>query len=123
MSTILRLGPTIPKTASFTLDPTTVKAGTVFTNAGAAGAVTCTLPNLNLSRDGYWVEFRGVADQNIAFAAAANKAITLNNAAATSLTLQTGGQKIGGVLRAIWDGNQSKWHLNVMSVGFAGTVA
>jgi hypothetical protein len=94
----------VPKTASFTLDPNSVPSGTRFTNRGAVGAVTCTLPTLlNTAAPwvGYYVEFFGVADQNIAFAATtATYGVTFNNAAATSLTASTGGQKIGALLEA-----------------------
>lgn len=113
------------KTADFTLDPTTTRVGTLFTNAGAGGAVTCTLPQLNAQGgyDGFWVEFIGIADQTFGFAAAAGKAITFNNAAATSLKAQTGGQKIGARLKAIWIGSQLKWHLEGDTVGVTYTVA
>lgn len=112
------------KTADFTLDPTTTRCGTLFTNEGAGGAVTCSLPQLNAQGTwvGYWVEFLGIADQTLGFATVtANKAITVNNAAATSLKCQTAGQKIGARLKAVWLG--TKWHLSVVTDGTAGTVA
>lgn len=117
----------IAKTASFTLDPTTTKVGTLFTNRGATGPITCTLPNLSGAAggtwDGYWVEFRGAAAQNLIVAAAANKAIAFNNLTATSLALQTGGQIIGGCIRAIWDAGAAKWFLHGTTVGSTYTVA
>lgn len=117
----------LDKTASFTLDPTTVRCGTMFTNRGAGGAVTMTLPNLNATPrgnwDGYWVEFQGVADQNISVAAAAGKAVCLNNAAATSLTASTAGQKIGALIKAVWSASASKWFLLGDNIGVTYTVA
>lgn len=117
--------PVRAKTASFTLDVPGTPAGAVFTNAGATGAVVMTLPQLapNNEWDGYWVEFQGIADQSITIACAAGKAITFNNAAATSLAASTGGQKIGAVLRARWDAGQSKWHVSGRAVGVTYTVA
>ncbi len=117
--------PTVAKTADFTLDPNATVDGTVFTNAGATGAVTCTLPQLSNTPewDGYYVDFHGVADQNIAFACTATKAIALNNAAATSLTAGTSSKKIGARLRARWDAGQTKWHLMQLEQGSASTVA
>src|SRR5438128_10840859 len=111
------------KTADFTLDPTTVRCGTLFTNEGAGGAVTCTLPQLsNVDQwKGYWIEFFGVADQTFGFAGTAGKVVTFNNAAATSVKAQTGGQKIGARIRATWNG--TKWHVTGEGVGATYTVA
>lgn len=125
MSTRLHRGPMRDKTASFTLDPVGTRCGTVFTNRGATGAVVLTLPQLapNATWDGYWIEFVGVADQSITVTAAANKAITFNNAAATSLAASTGGQKIGARIRAMWDASGSMWQLDGVAVGATYTVA
>lgn len=119
----------IPKTAAFTVDPTTTKVGTLFTNRGAGGAVTFTLPQLSGTAqqggtwDGYWLEFQAEADQTLTVACTAGKAITFNNAAATSLALSTGGAKIGGAIRAIWDSSAAKWVLRGVTVGHTFTVA
>lgn len=119
----------IAKTANFTVDPTVTKVGTLFTNRAAVGAVTFTLPQLSGAAqqggiwDGYWLEFQAEADQTITVACAATKAITFNNAAATSLALQTAGQKIGGAIRAIWDTSAAKWVLRGVTVGHTFTVA
>lgn len=114
----------IAKTADFTLSPTTTRCGTQFTNEGAAGAVTCSLPQLNAVGTwvGYWVEFFGIADQTFGFATVtASKAITINNAAANSLKAQTGSQKIGARIRATWQG--TKWELAAVAAGPTYTVA
>lgn len=118
----------VPKTASFTLDPNGNRVGTLFTNRGAVGAVTMTLPQLTNSQagstwDGYWIEFQGEADQTITVACAAGKAVTFNNAAATSLAASTGGQKIGAVIRAVWSAALQKWFVRGTAVGVTYTVA
>lgn len=117
----------VAKTASFTLDPTTTKVGTLFTNKGAAGAVTMTLPQLSGSAggtwDGYWVEFASEVDQTIAVACTAGKAITDGNAAATSLTASTASHKIGACIRAVWDAAAAKWFLFGINSGVTYTVA
>ena len=75
--------------------------GTFFTNLGAAGAVTFTLPavaNCKGQRYGFYV----AADQNVIVAsAAANGLITFNNAAASSVAYQTAGNKLGGFFEVI----------------------
>lgn len=111
----------IPKTTSFTLDTSQVASGTQFTNRGAVGAVTITLParsNIRAHR-GYFVDFIGVADQNIAFTAGSAIAIALGSVAATSLTASTSSQKIGAVLRATWEG--TAWVLTALQG--TGTIA
>lgn len=118
--------PTIPKTASFTIDMTATKVGTRFTNRGAAGAIVATLPTPQtgvMSWDGWWCEFFGIADQSITLAAAAGKARTFNNAAATSIAASTGGQKIGANLVARWDAAAGAWHLEGATNGVTITVA
>lgn len=118
--------PTVAKTASATIDLNATKTGTRFTNNGAAGAVTITLPTPQaglMSWDGYWVEFFGVADQTIVLAAAAGKMVTFNNAAATSISAATGGQKIGANLVARWDAALGKWHGEGATNGVTITVA
>lgn len=118
--------PNVTKAASFTLDMHAVKSGSRVTTRGATGAVTATLPQPadgNMSWDGYTVEFHGGADQTLIVAAAANKAITFNNLTATSLAAQTGGQKIGAVIVAVWDGAAGKWHLTGVTLGVTYTVA
>lgn len=113
----------VAKTAAYTVDPTKDLCGKRFTNKAAAGAVTFTLPTLNNQPDyiGQWYEFFGVADQTFTVAAAAGKAVTFNNAAATSVAASTGGQKIGALIRAVWDG--AAWHLTGNTVGVTYTVA
>jgi hypothetical protein len=95
--------------------------GTLFTNRGAAGAVTFTLPVITANMAGLWYEFRGVAGQNITVAAAAGTVVAFNNAAATSVTTSTAGQLIGAHQRAVCDG--TSWHITGDTVGVTYTVA
>jgi hypothetical protein len=120
------VGDVTDKTANFTVDITLVRSGHRFTNRGAVGAVTFTLPTPNAgdrNRNGYRLEFYGVADQTITVAAAAGKAVALNNAAATSLAASTGGQKIGALIVAVWHQVLGKWMLHGEAVGVTYTVA
>jgi hypothetical protein len=117
----------VAKTANYTvvspLDSAVGDAcGTCFTTRGAGGAVTFTLPAITGQRmAGLWYEFDGVANQNIAVAAAAGTIVTFNNAAATSVTASTAGGKIGAHFRAICDG--TSWHVIGDAVGVTYTVA
>lgn len=112
----------VPKTANYTVDPNQHRPQTRFTNRGAAGAVTFTLPAVSAGQKiGLEYEFAGVADQTFTVAAPAGKAVCFNNAAATSLACSTGGQKIGAVIRASWDG--TSWMLVGWTVGVTYTVA
>jgi hypothetical protein len=92
---------TVAKTAAYTVNPALDRPGTVFTNAGAAGAVTFTLPLATRALLGWWYRFLGVVDQN--FTVASNPVDTLiviNDTAADSLTVSTAGQKIGAEIEA-----------------------
>lgn len=95
------------KTGNYTIGTNATDAfGTVFTNEGASGAVTFTLPS---PTSGAYYFFAGVADQNIVITAGSAIAVTVNNAAATSITYSTALQKIGSFAVAIATG--TKWLL------------
>lgn len=112
----------VAKTASYTINPHVDRCGTVFTNRGASGAVTFTLPAPGNAMKGWFYEFRGVAGQNILIAVpTADTAIVKNDAAADSLALSTAGELIGGAARAECDG--TAWILFGQSVGHTFTVA
>lgn len=96
-------------------------SGTIFTNRGAAGAVTFTLPVISALMAGVYYDFVGFANQTWGVAAAAGTVCTFNNAAATSVTCSTAGAKIGAHIRAYCDG--ASWHVNGDTVGVTYTVA
>jgi hypothetical protein len=99
--------PIAAKTAAYSV--TEADFGTLFTNRGAAGSVTITLPAA-ASYTGKSVEFYCIASQNIVFTAPAGTLVTKNNAAATSATLSTGGDQEGGSMIATSDG--TSWLVN-----------
>lgn len=108
------------KTTSYTITPAD-KCGTLFTNRGAAGAVTFTLPAPTAVPAGTWYEFLGHAAQNIIVAApTADTLVTLNDAAADSIAMQTAGQIIGALLKVRNDGTQ--WFAVGETVGVTYTV-
>lgn len=96
-------------------------SGTIFTNRGAAGAVTFTLPAVTLAMAGLFYDFVGVANQTFTVAGTAGQVVTFNNAAATSVACSTAGAKIGNHIHAYCDG--VSWHLNGDTVGGTYTVA
>lgn len=92
----------VDKTAAYTVDPTRDTAGTVFTNMGATGSVTFTLPTPSRSLLGTWYEFLGIADQNIVVAPpTADTAIVKNDIAGDSLAVSTAGALIGASMVAL----------------------
>lgn len=110
----------VAKTANYTVDLSVHRPQTRFTNRGAGGAVTFTLPSGG-GRVGLEFEFFGVADQTFTVSAGAALGVAFNNAACASLACSTSGQKIGALIRATWDG--TSWHLVGSSVGVTYTVA
>lgn len=94
--------PVSAKTAAYTIKPQDV--GTLFTNRGAGGAVTFTLPAIADVASGWWADFFIVADQTVTLTAPANKLTTFNNATATSAAFSTASEKIGGAARVVFDG-------------------
>jgi hypothetical protein len=96
-------------------------SGTVFTNRGAVGAVTFTLPAIVAQMAGHYYDFVGVANQTFTVAGAAGTVVTFNNVAATSVACSTAGGKIGAKIRAICDG--TSWILVGDTVGGTYTVA
>lgn len=117
----------IDKTAAYSVSLLRDQPDTVFTNRGAAGAVTFTLPAPGAQYLGVRYTFRGVADQTITVAGnTAGDIVTLNDTAANSVAMSTAGQKIGGVIEAecIKTGDSTyKWSVQGLTVGVAYTVA
>lgn len=109
------------KTAAYTVDPDVDPSGTVFTNRGAGGSVTFTLPDVVPSMAGLHYRFVGIANQNIVVATdTADTLVTLNDAAADSVAISTTAQKIGGVMDAYCDG--TAWVVVGSAVGHTYTV-
>lgn len=116
----------MPKTANYRITPHTDRPDTIFTNAGATGAVTFTLPTPNRALLGVRYEFKAVADQNLIVAApTADTLIVLNDVAADSLAIQTSSQKVGGriVATCVHYGSGFAWAAEGAAVGHTYTIA
>jgi len=100
------------KTASYSVRPEDI--GKIFTNRGAGGAVTFTLPTVSTIAAGWWCEFFVVADQNVVIASqgSSDNIVTFNDAGADSITISTAGEIIGASVRVIWDG--TSWLAQLM---------
>jgi hypothetical protein len=99
------------KTTSYTL--TAAFNGGLFTNAGAVGSVTFTLPAIapNLK-----FGFRVVANQTVTVSSAeGTNIVTFNNASASSLAFSTSSAKIGGGLILESNADGTKWYATVIS--------
>jgi hypothetical protein len=90
------------KTAAYTVLPEDI--GKIFTNRGASGSVTYTLPQLNRIQSGWNARFFVAAGQTIIVAAPANKLTTFNNATATSISFAQAGELIGNYVEIVYDG-------------------
>jgi hypothetical protein len=97
----------LAKTAAYTIKPPQDRPGLTFTNRGATGSVTFTLPTPNAGVKGWWYDFLVHADQSLIVAGAAAGAIaTSGNAAANNVSFETASKKIGGRILAMCDGTQ-----------------
>lgn len=100
------------KTADYT-----IKAGdfgAIFTNEGATGAVTFTLPAAASTTVGSWVEVFVVADQNVTVATATTDTLAVDgDAAADSIAWSTSSHKIGNGATFINSGSVWMCKLNV----------
>jgi hypothetical protein len=97
----------VAKTASYTLTFPFDKSGTGFTNRGAGGSVTFTLPKPGPGVHGRWYEFRVHADQTLIVAANTNGDIcTTGNASANNVSFAIANKKIGRGIMAFCDGTQ-----------------
>lgn len=96
----------VAKTAAYS--PAIQESGTMFTNTGAGGSVTFTLPSIATSSGvEFWFAFGAL--QALVITAPAGKLVALNNVAATTLTI---GTEEGGVMvHAFCDG--AKWFVGV----------
>jgi hypothetical protein len=92
--------PVEAKTASYTVVAS--DCGKLFTNRGASGSVTFTLPKSSPQLNGWWCEFATVAAQAIAIASApADTLIVHGDATADSVTTAA---TIGQHFKVICDG-------------------
>lgn len=92
----------------------------LFTNAGATGTVTFTLPPL---ANGYFFGFYGVANQTFAVTSfEGGNIVAANNATANTLTFSTGGQKVGAGLELYSNPAGTAWYVN-QSGAYTATVS
>jgi hypothetical protein len=90
----------VAKAASYTINPALDSPGTLFTNAGASGAVVFTLPLPGQGTLGWWFEFIGLVDQLITVTAAtADTLIGFNDLDLDSIATGGSGQRIGAIIR------------------------
>jgi hypothetical protein len=100
----------VAKTANYTV--LAADNGALFTNQGAAGAVTFTLPTI---AKGLRYRFFVEAGQNVIVAAAAGDTLVVfNDAAADSIAFQTAAELIGGGLEVVANADATKWLVFVM---------
>src|SRR5688572_13829109 len=93
--------PSVAKTADYSVRP--FDRGTVFTNSGAAAAITLTLPPIADVSDGWEIEVYGVADFKITVTAPSAKLIVFENAGATSFNTNEVEANIGSHIRIRYD--------------------
>lgn len=102
----------VAKTSAYTVGSTTsalLESGTLFTNTGAVGSVTFTLPT---RAAGLVYHFLVVADQTVIVASAAgDDMVTVNDAAADSVAFSTAGDKIGGFVTVSCNAAATKWYV------------
>lgn len=93
----------VARTSDYTL--TAADNNTLFTNEGAVGAVTFTLPQ---ARQGFRCGFYVVENQNVTIAAnPTDTLVVYNDNAADSVTLSTAGERIGGFFEVIQTSSRS----------------
>lgn len=117
----------VPKTADYTISAGRDQAGTTFTNRGATGTVIFTLPTPGRGYLGTNYRFRCVVDFTLRVSGTTNgDLLTKNDNAANSVSLQTAGELLGGMIEAecieTADGT-FKWNVTGASVGHTFTIA
>lgn len=106
-----RIGPVallwrvVAKIASYTALP--AESGTIFTNRGATGTVTITLPAV-VDSAGCFFAILAAAAYAFAATAPASTLVADGNASATTITFQTAAHIIGGMALLFCDG--VKWY-------------
>lgn len=113
---------TVRKTAAYTLRPPFDRPGTVFTNAGAVGSVTFTLPAPTRAVLGHWYRFVALVAQAVVVAApTADTLVALGDTAADSVQVST----IGGEIEAKCIETSAgvyRWAASGVAVGHTYTV-
>jgi hypothetical protein len=103
MSTANKLVPNVlAKTSAYTFNNS--DWGAIFTNRGATGSVTFTLPAVAGTPAGAYVIIYIVADFEVVVAATSGELVTFNNAAADTVTITEASEHIGAGLTFICDG-------------------
>lgn len=98
----------VAKTASYYMKPE--DEGVLFTNSGAGGAITLTLPPRADIPDGWACQVFTVAGQNVTVAAdVADTLVTFNDAAADSVTFSTAGDLIGNGAEFVYSATDELW--------------
>jgi hypothetical protein len=101
------------KTANYTVTAAWPDLGALFTNSGATGPVTFTLPGL---KNGLVYGFRVRADQNMTIAAGSGDSIEApGNASATQLSFVTPGSRVGGMVLLYANQGATRWYCEVLS--------
>jgi hypothetical protein len=110
----------VAKTASYTCK--IEESGTVFTNRGAGGAVTFTLPTIADSAGVVFYFMNCVLAQDLTISAPSANMVAFNNITATSIAFSTASQRAGGGAMLVCDG--VKWLAFVMAnVGATVSIA
>lgn len=108
----------VNRTAAYTIQPPRDRAGTTFTNAGASGSVTFTLPTPGKGVHGWWYRFIAIAAQTIVVAApVADTLIAHNDATADSVQSST----YGATLEAVCVQTANGYAWVVMGQGVSAT--
>lgn len=95
----------LAKTANYTV--TAADNNSIFTNQGAGGAVTFTLPTI---AKGLRYRFYGEAAQNVAIVSAvADTMVVFNDAAADSINMNTANEIIGAAVEVYANADATKW--------------
>ena len=95
---------TVAKTGNYTV--TVADRDTIFTTTGNAAPLTFTLP---APQKGLKYRFLNTVGQNMLVTAPAGKLVAFNNAAATTVALQTAGNLIGSGFEIVSDEAGAKW--------------
>lgn len=111
----------VAKTANYTL--TEADSGKVFTNVGASGSVTFTLPAVATSAGLHYKFISAVLAQNMVIAAPANTMVAGNDIAATSITFSTASEIAGNGVEVFCDGTLWYAFLSLGNEAFTPTIA